>query len=72
MGQQMGQLIVINVVRRKERCASECVTSKLNVTDSYVCKLINKCVVELPIENSHEKMDYLFQKVEEFENKNKI
>ena len=35
-------------------------------------KSMNKRVVELPIENARDKMDYLFQKVEEFENKNKI
>ena len=35
-------------------------------------KSMNKRVVELPIENARDKMDYLFQKVEEFENKNQI
>ncbi len=33
-------------------------------------RVINKCVVEIPIENDEEKMNYIFNKVEEFENNN--
>jgi len=33
-------------------------------------RVIDKCVVEMPIENDEEKMNYIFNKVEEFENNN--
>jgi len=34
------------------------------------CKVIDKCVVELPIESDEDRMKYLFKKVREFEDKN--
>ena len=34
------------------------------------CKMIDKCVVELPVESNEDRMKYLFKKVREFEDKN--
>jgi len=41
-----------------------------NLDELPNAKIIDKCVVELPIENDEEKMNYIFDKVEEFENNN--